>query len=71
MVRPSAPPTIAASAEHGAPAGYTASPHTLRERLAHLEREARAILREPGSHTPEERSWAVDMLAAGRVESRR
>lgn len=62
--------TPAASAESGSPGGYTARPRTLRERLAYLEREARAILREPGNHSPEVLRWAEDMLPAGHVEAR-
>jgi len=41
-----------------------ARPHTLRERLEYLEREARRILASPEAHTPEERAWARDMIGA-------
>jgi hypothetical protein len=71
MVRPSAPPTIAASAEHGAPAGYTARPRTLAERLEFLIADAQRILANPTAFRPEERSWATDMVRATNAEARR
>jgi hypothetical protein len=71
MVRTSVPPTTAASAEHGAPGVHVAAGKTLTERLAYLEREARAILREPERHTPEVVRWARDMLCAGIAEAGR
>jgi hypothetical protein len=55
---------------------YVASPHTLRERLAFLRRDAARILAAPQQHRPEEIAWARDMVAAaeppaGRAEARR
>jgi hypothetical protein len=53
-----------ASVDRGSPGGYTERPRTLAERLAYLEREARAILRAPGRFDPAAVRWAEDMVAS-------
>jgi hypothetical protein len=59
---PAAPP--AASEHRELLVGYTASPHTLRERMQFLIADAKRILANPTAFTPAERSWAADMLAS-------
>ena len=51
----------AGHADHGV---YLARPHTLREMLEYLEREARRILASPTSYSLAERRWAEDMVAS-------